>query len=602
MKKIYFLITLLLTSIIVHAQNIAGNYINLCPGVQEHYHYLNSSGDYTYEWSAEGGTVLSGINNDGCWIIWSDKNVTHKAKLIVKKNGNVLTNQSLTVKVLSLKDETPEDFTKSKETVAPGDRTPITYAIPEMKFPQKHEIAEPVTLYEWVLPKGWSYNGTVSDGYTPIRTADYSIEVVPDECTGGEVKIRGLSYCHDSSESEWGIVEVSRGIGSITSSASSTICGNPQEITFSIPSISGATYQWTKPSGWTWTSSTNTNVVKVLPDGLSGGEISVVVNGCIDNQRKKTIQFFLWDPNEPDPSVSGSNIVCSSGSTYNLNNLPSGTTVTWTSSSNITFPSGNTGSSVNAKSYSLFSSGSGWIQATINTACGGVPLAQKEVWVGPPSKPYDISFFPREPCLNQTAYAIVRANNGEESNAHYDWRNTHIYIDQDASGREVRFQTLTRVHYTTYVRVKGTNECGSSPEYSKFLRVIDCGGGDIEPLSINPDLETDSLECSFTLSPDADKIDQLQTIQDNLEHSKLIANVAIYPNPTKDIINVQIPSDFLTDSNCSIEVYNTSGKLQLKQEATSSNNTLNVQNLPSGIYIVKLISDKEVITKKIVKQ
>ncbi|MCT4602972.1 MAG: S8 family serine peptidase [Marinifilum sp.] len=84
-------------------------------------------------------------------------------------------------------------------------------------------------------------------------------------------------------------------------------------------------------------------------------------------------------------SINGSNLICSSSSTYSINNLPSGTTVTWTSSSNIIFPSGNTGSSISARAYSSTSSGAGWIEATINGVCGDITLPRKEVWVGKPS-------------------------------------------------------------------------------------------------------------------------------------------------------------------------------------------------------------------------
>ncbi|MCY1633075.1 S8 family peptidase [Marinifilum sp. D737] len=84
------------------------------------------------------------------------------------------------------------------------------------------------------------------------------------------------------------------------------------------------------------------------------------------------------------PTLSGPDLLCTGATTYTLNNLPSGTTVSWTSSSNITFPSGNTGSSVSAKAGSSTVSGTGWIEATINGTCGDITLPRKEVWVGRP--------------------------------------------------------------------------------------------------------------------------------------------------------------------------------------------------------------------------
>ena len=86
------------------------------------------------------------------------------------------------------------------------------------------------------------------------------------------------------------------------------------------------------------------------------------------------------------PSLVGSDLVCNSENTYSINDLSLGTSVTWNSSSNIVFPSGNTGSSVSARAYSSTSSGTGWIEATINTnGCGEVTLPRKDVWVGTPT-------------------------------------------------------------------------------------------------------------------------------------------------------------------------------------------------------------------------
>lgn len=300
--------------------------------------------------------------------------------------------------------------------------------------------------------------------------------------------------------------------------------------------------------------------------------------------------------------IEGSNLVCSSGSTYNINNLLSGTPATWTSSSNITFPLGNTGSSVSAKAYSSSSSGTGWIEATINGACGEVTLPRKDVWVGTPIKPYDITFYPYKPCLNQNVIALVRANNPVESQVYYNWRNTHFYRSQNSSGSEVHFQTLTRIYYTTYVYVKGTNECGSSTEYSELLRVKDCGGITPVPVSINPIPENEKIEGDLALSYEETKSKQLGVTQMELEPANAITSVTIYPNPVEDIINVQIPGNLIVDNNCSIEIYNLAGKLLLKKKVTSTTNSIDLSNLPSGTYIVKLIMDQEIITKKIIKK
>lgn len=212
-------------------------------------------------------------------------------------------------------------------------------------------------------------------------------------------------------------------------------------------------------------------------------------------------------------SLNGSDFVCSSESIYELSDLPSGTSVTWTSSSNISFPDGNTGEKVMAKAYSSASTGAGWIEATISSTCGDVTLPRKDVWVGTPSE------------IEITCPLLAVELNSK------------VYIS--------------------------ASKIGLSEE---------------------------------------DNSKQLADTQVNFEFENAINSVAIYPNPVEDIVNVQIPGNLIVDNNCSIEIYNSTGKLLLKKKVTSTINSIDLSNSPSGIYIVKLLTNQEIITKKIIKK
>ena len=82
-------------------------------------------------------------------------------------------------------------------------------------------------------------------------------------------------------------------------------------------------------------------------------------------------------------SISGPYAVCSSNTTYTVNNLLSGYTVSWSKSSNITYVSGQGTNSYIVK-YNGNGNVTGWIQATINSTCGSVILPQYTVWLGNP--------------------------------------------------------------------------------------------------------------------------------------------------------------------------------------------------------------------------
>jgi len=79
-------------------------------------------------------------------------------------------------------------------------------------------------------------------------------------------------------------------------------------------------------------------------------------------------------------SISGQSVVCSSGTTFTVNNQPSGCSVSWTSSANLS-PSSASG---NPATFKANGNGAGWVQATVRSGCGDVTLPQKAVWVGSP--------------------------------------------------------------------------------------------------------------------------------------------------------------------------------------------------------------------------
>lgn len=73
----------------------------------------------------------------------------------------------------------------------------------------------------------------------------------------------------------------------------------------------------------------------------------------------------------------------------------------------------------------------------------------------------------------------------------------------------------------------------------------------------------------------------------------VLDNLKIYPNPTTDFINIKTNEPITT-----AELYNLHGQ---KVNASFSNNTVDVQNIASGIYFLKLKTSKGEISKKIIK-
>ena len=72
-------------------------------------------------------------------------------------------------------------------------------------------------------------------------------------------------------------------------------------------------------------------------------------------------------------------------------------------------------------------------------------------------------------------------------------------------------------------------------------------------------------------------------------------NIEIYPNPSKNIINLKSITDY------NYEIYDISGKTLIK-ERNNNNNKINIESLKNGIYFLRIFKDKQVIIKKIIKK
>ncbi|WP_111683919.1 endonuclease [Winogradskyella tangerina] len=73
-------------------------------------------------------------------------------------------------------------------------------------------------------------------------------------------------------------------------------------------------------------------------------------------------------------------------------------------------------------------------------------------------------------------------------------------------------------------------------------------------------------------------------------------NVRIYPNPAKDILNIDLQNNVDT----TIEIYDILGKRILKRQINSEKR-LNIQDLKSGIYILKITQGEASTTKRLIK-
>ena len=79
-----------------------------------------------------------------------------------------------------------------------------------------------------------------------------------------------------------------------------------------------------------------------------------------------------------------------------------------------------------------------------------------------------------------------------------------------------------------------------------------------------------------------------------------MTNIAIYPNPSKGIFNVSMG----TITPKIIQVYDLTGKIVSSKTEFQNNQSiisLDLSNISSGIYFVKIVSENQSVTKRIIK-
>ena len=279
----------------------------------------------------------------------------------------------------------------------------------------------------------------------------------------------------------------------------------------------------------------------------------------------------------PTPTILGSTTVCSSSNTtYTINNLPSGATVTWTKSSNLSYVSKGT-NTYTVKAISSSVSGSGWVQAEISIGTCDPITIRKDFNVGSPLRPYIRS----GTTIKTTSTVSYNLTYGSSTTSlqllYVDQSGSSLssnYITQITSGSD-NFQLVdngthviinpTDIGTGSFI-VKSENQCGIGSSYTTVNLTITSSNNTGDP---GGPIELPHLPTDFSISP----------------------------NPANEYLTVIIDEDetkaTTVNSRSSgakyiVQIWNSS---VMVKEVQSNKHAINIpiSNLTAGTYYIRII-------------
>lgn len=403
--------------------------------------------------------------------------------------------------------------------------------------------------FEWTLPAGWR----TSSGQTGTFVSSISISVIPPASSSpASISVRAKANTQYSQPTT---LQITRNLGDFDIQQSPASANYGSNVHFEVLNYSGLSYLWQLPTAWNGSSTTN------YIDAIAGcsGNIAVTITGCNGtklSQRSVTTNIIA----SGTTISSSSNIVCSSGTQFNVPGLVSGTNITWNSSSNLTLSN----ASSNYCTYSANSNGEGWIEATVNApACGtSVTLPRKTVWAGPPVTPETIYGFEYNGTVfgQNSIYEFTTYSSDDESVTNYQWvvGGGTILSGQGTNLIEVR-TAANSTGITKYfdVSVRVQNACGWS-NYLWRSGYIGTGIGPALVISPNPS----TAETTLSLVDETNKTAQLTT-------------------------------------DWNLDVYDSfQGLKEKKTKLKTSETKINTSGWKDGVYIVRATIGNKVITEK----
>jgi hypothetical protein len=249
--------------------------------------------------------------------------------------------------------------------------------------------------------------------------------------------------------------------------------------------------------------------------------------------------------------LTGSTAICSSNTSYSVS-IPSSASVTWSKSSNLTQVGGNTGTTYTVYATNSSQSGTGFITSTIYNSQNQVFMTRtKNIWIGKPS--FSIS---GDTELETGLMGIAEIDYNYSTNqgiTNYVWAKSGALVSITGGPAIAKYKAGNTPGSGT-VDLTMTNGCGSTFKYF----IVTVTGG----------------------------------------------YLIVYPNPVNNELNIEIKSDessqFTLPENAEIQLYDKMMGLKKIKRFDGASTTINVSDLKSDYYILKVILGDKTYEEKVI--
>ena len=496
--------------------------------------------DY-YVWALPAGAkVAAGDSTESIMVDFSPAAVPGNISVFAASacgNGTPSPNFGIIVNVLP----DTADPIAGRDTVCLGDSS-VSYSVP---------VIGNITGYNWTVPANATWAPTSANGDS------ITVHFGPGTLTGN-ITVNGVNACGDGVAAIFEVTVIQPVDSANNISGTDPVCQGQDSVAYEVPVIPNADhYIWSLPEGVSIVSGDSTNMIKVnfSRAAVSGNIIVYGVNNCFEGD--SSLPFAVTVNPLPDSAevITGLDLVCpgTTGVVYTVPEI----------------------ANVNSKGY-IWTIPAGLIKVA-GDSTRSITL---DFPAAPVSGNYEISVA----AINGCGYGIgssidVKINSVPAPSFNYS-------IDSDSIGKVIFENTTTNAATYTWIFGDGSpSDTATSPthHYQK-------DGSYLVVLTAHNACGSDNLMELIELTGGIG-------IEEMVNETEL----DIYPNPTMDRFNVNFNG---SSSMLEVKLINTSGSViyteSIHKFRGKFQKSYDLKNAARGVYFLQLITDEQVITRKVV--